>query len=124
MHDVGDFCYVCHDCLDHHYTLCADCDEYFLNEDTYTAVDCDGNEIDVCCNCLEHYIECYECGRYVHSHNAVDAYTSNGKLVHICPDCRDYCYEECKICGALFHQDNLTDGVCANCLAEKEGESA
>ena len=123
MNDVGDFCYVCHDCLDRYYTICADCDEYFLNEDTYTAVDRNGNEIDVCCNCLEHYIECYECGRYVHQRNTIGAFSSNGELIHICPDCRNYCYEECEICGELLHQDNLADGLCAACT-KKEGESA
>lgn len=124
MHDVGDFSYVCRNCLQEHYTLCVDCDEYFHNDDIYSAVDRDGNEINICFNCVKHYIQCYECGRYVMPQNSSDAYNANGEIVHICPDCREHYYQKCDVCGNLFHIDHLTDRLCAECYSKNRAVSA
>lgn len=117
---------VCTDCLDVFYSLCDCCDEYFPTEFMYTSVDSHGNESCICEYCRDHYyIECDECGRYVHNDDAWEVHNSEGESITICRSCiEDACYENCSICGELYHEDAMTDGVCINCRrANEAGEN-
>ena len=116
---------ICHDCLDAYYTLCDCCDEYYPTEFMYISVNSRGYEGCVCEYCREHYYEeCHECERYVHHEDAFEVHNRDGECVTICRSCiEDACYEECAVCGELFHEDALIDGVCTECRANEAGEN-
>ena len=117
---------VCRNCLDAHYTLCDCCDEYYPTELMYVSVNSRGYEGCVCEYCRDHYYEeCDECERYVHHEDAFEVHNRDGECVTICRSCLgDACYEECAVCGELFHEEALIDGVCAECRANENGEQS
>lgn len=114
---VGRGTYVCPNCLAARYTRCDECGEYYPNECIWEAFDSSGCEIGVCEGCCaSYYGVCDECGRCVHIDDLFEVHNSSGECVSICPSCRDdACYENCTVCGELFHEDALTDGVCDEC---------
>lgn len=115
---------VCQSCLEDHYTTCACCGNYDLIDEMRTAVNHYGHEIDICPACVDNYQICDECGRYVSPDDALEVHDRHGYPITICPDCRyNACYEKCSVCGELFHEDALTDGICDNCKNSKGGDS-
>ena len=121
---ICDGVYVCQSCLEERYSVCDYCDEYNLTDDLHVAVNHFGDEILICENCLDHYQTCDECGRYVYHNDVITAYNCDAQPIHICPDCRDNgYYAPCDVCGRIFQEDALNDGICDECKAKKDGEA-
>lgn len=115
--------YVCNDCRDRHYRICDECGEWFHQDDMSVAVDANGCEVHICNGCRDyHYVECDDCGRYVRSNHVTDAHRE-GVEVSVCPDCISS-YAECDECGDWYHDDDLRDGFCPDCIEEKEEAEA
>jgi hypothetical protein len=121
----GDHIQVCPCCLDRHYTMCADCEEYFPN-DSMTEVA--GGDY-VCETCLENYVSCDHCGEYDMPENMEVAVDSCGDEVYVCSWCADHYCSTCDDCGRLVYDSDATvahdaEGhervVCPSCLDDYE----
>ena len=69
--------------------------------------------------------ECHNCGkRFEEPHIIEEKHgldTPPYEKIGVCPYCKGYFEEmqECKICGEYFTEDELTSGVCDECIYEK-----
>lgn len=106
---VGDD-YACEECLDTHYFLCNDCNEWD-DKDNSTYIE-DGDYL-VCDNCCGEYSYCDGCGKWNQNEHITEV--NDGRLV--CMDCLDN-YTQCSDCGDWFQElaDVEGDTVCNNCL--------
>ena len=75
---------MCEDCLEEHYTECADCGEYHPNDCVYAVYNESGDAQHVCEDCLSEYEECPHCG----------------ERVKICDD------GTCPCCGAVIEAED------------------
>ncbi len=121
---VGDVC-VCEDCLDRHYISCDECGEYVENEESYSAVDENGNEIEICCDCRDEYYhnECENCERYIRDGDEASVLDDNGRELCYCPSCVNSWCDECDDCGSLFLNWILRNGQCPECAAKADDET-
>ena len=123
MTRIDDYHYVCQHCLDDLYELCDCCDDHYLTEEMYDAVDQYGYDTRICENCRDDYYLCDECNRYVHADDAIEATNSDGDKVYLCPECRNRDYQECDNCKGIFHEDLIEDDICPDCHAQQEEEN-
>ena len=122
MTRIDDYHCVCQHCLDDLYELCDCCDEYYLTEEMYNAVDQYGYDTRICENCRDDYLLCDDCERYVHVDDAIKAINSNSDEIIICPDCRNRHYQECDNCESIVHEDLMEDRLCPECHSHQEEE--
>ena len=107
----GERIHVCESCLDEHFRLCENCEEYYPREQISTT----GDGSHVCHNCLENdYILCSECDEYFLADELSLAVDSEGNQIYVCDSCRDNFYTQCNECEKLFHKD-----FCHNCQVEE-----
>ena len=123
MTRIDDYHFVCQQCLEEHYELCDCCDDHYLTEEMYDAVDQYGYDTRICENCRDDYYLCDECNRYVHADDAIEATNSDGDKVYLCPECRNRDYQECDNCKGIFHEDLIEDDICPDCHAHQEEEN-
>ena len=102
---------ICDSCLDSEFTLCRDCNNYFVNENcTYIAAE----NKNVCRNCVSNYPQCSDCDEHNPSRDMV---VIDGNSV--CQDCLSD-YNVCADCDKYFDEvtpiQNTDKQVCDNCL--------
>ena len=120
---VDDYNYVCQHCLENLYELCDCCDQYYLTEEMYDAIDQYGYDTRICESCRDDYYLCEECSRYVHENDAINAIDANGDKVTICSDCRNRLYQACDKCESIVHKDIIEGGLCPACHSHQENHS-
>ena len=113
--------WVCSDCLSN-YKECADCGEFFDN--TVTACDRLGNEIEVCNDCAENYTSCEECSDLHKNINIV----KDGRYEHcICDNCLSDNYVKCEDCGNYFPQEKIGSiggkDYCPDCIDDHRADT-
>lgn len=123
--EYGELIYVCRDCLDQHYTQCAECGEWYP-DGTMRATQ---NGEYVCASCAERwYYECEECGSLVRENECCTAVDGNGYEITICPDCAESGrYAICDECGRYVDIDSIyveADGIvlCQDCKVQYVNE--
>jgi hypothetical protein len=115
--------YVCHNCLNNHYSYCERCHEYYRNEDVYY-IECEDR--DVCRDCLDdHYRICNDCEEYFPE----DAMTwVESVREYVCNECLKEYYERCEECddffltGDMYHDDD-GKALCNDCYNDKYEEN-
>lgn len=105
--------YVCDDCRRSHYTQCDDCGEYFDN--TLTAYDKHGNEIEICHKCAENnFSVCEDCDCLTEDATEI----REGRYSkYVCPSCLDN-YHKCADCGEYRSEAHEIAGqfYCGDCV--------
>ena len=99
------------------------CDQYYLTEEMYDAIDQYGYDTRICESCRDDYYLCEECSRYVHENDAINAIDANGDKVTICSDCRNRLYQACDKCESIVHKDIIEGGLCPACHSHQENHS-
>lgn len=113
---------ICEDCNDN-YSICDDCGERVLSDETHTAWTRNGDEIYICEDCMDNYSTCCDCDHLVPSDTTYSATSRRGGEITICPSCREDDYFSCGSCGEIFHSDNMHgDYYCEHCYEEDSSE--
>ena len=75
----GDEVLVCDDCIYKAYVVCAECGRWVAEKNS-TEARKNGEDVNVCPDCISRYSECDDCGEWCHDDDLED-----GR----CPDCRE-----------------------------------
>ena len=108
--------YVCDDCLDGNYVLCAYCDEWELKRDAVWIEDIHGY---YCNDCLGNgrAWQCADCGNWYSEH--ADQYCTEHDD-YVCYGCLEDDYTYCEECSTYVENDhyNYDADMCNDCAAE------
>lgn len=113
--------YICRDCFDQSYTLCAGCGE-IVHMDNTTYVEggywCDG--------CRDRrFRECEHCGEWIRRYNSCTVNVADGDTEEWCSECAINYSTYCNECGERFSDADFNmevlDGynLCESCYEEK-----
>jgi len=104
----------CESCRCNNAVTCECCNSIFDEDDDMTQTE-DGL---VCKTCLnEAYNDCSNCGAWVRDASLVE--TASDDL--ICSNCQATAFERCSECGKLYPEDQLSYGICTECVTETVG---
>lgn len=118
---------VCESCLEDSYTYCEKCNEYELNDDTYTVYtrnNARGAQL-WCSSCVDTYAyTCEDCGDIYSSDDTDDTYVGRRQNHTICYSCYENGeYFTCEDCGDTLSMDDYEqDGVCCSCYEDKSSK--
>jgi len=122
MYTDDDCDYWCNDCYHEYFTSCANCGEYYLNEDMS-----DTNDGLVCSECYnDHYSRCERCDTMVSDDDTQPVLDERGNQLTYCKECFDNHSSSCNRCDESF-SDNVNirehNGMwyCPECYDEQVG---
>lgn len=110
---------VCEDCIVN-YALCADCDEYYPEDDLLDAYDYQNFPVYICKTCADHgYSRCEDCGGLFHDDQIYCMHDMYDDSHELCSDCLESNYYICTNCECIIPLDDviLHDGnaYCRDC---------
>jgi hypothetical protein len=88
--------WYCEYCRDQKFEQCDDCGEYVEN-----TTHIEGNNNDVCDDCLQKYQQCDDCGE-----NFQDYQINGDGETDVCDSCYEEKYVRCTDCGSIILRDN------------------
>jgi hypothetical protein len=104
----------CMSCFNQFYTVCENCHEYVLIDDSYTGVD----GCSYCEDCWSSIFGVCDCCKDVEYLSSMLPYKDS----FYCSACYDDLLEECQDCGENFEKTNINEnGLCIEC-AEKQNQ--
>ncbi len=109
---------ICGSCLENYYFYCNDCDQYHSTDDQIEIHRENTWNTYVCSICADHnYHQCVECDIWIDS----DSYFSHNddSYCHECYNDNIFCCEKCE---DEFHNCDLENGLCFDCIEEIEQE--
>ena len=102
----------CENCFNEEIIWCEECEQYAQRESSIVS----NHGYMICQDCAEDYSDCYRCGEYYYHEDMVEVDNND-----ICPNCIEN-YGFCELCKDWYPVNQVTDGICKKCQAQKDEE--